>query len=394
MKSFWMIPVLSILFVQSVLAAAPSPDQYAFEQKLNFAPVSTEKTVKVTLNEDVLRHTATEFENFQVLNDLNGEAVFVLHPEAAGKVKEFGPINISSGMKETPGSNLLDDNRLTEFAFDQKVTSEEPATVFIDFGKIVNLHRLESWVASRGKVLGMEIRGGVTQNRMKTIRRKSEFKAVIDTNFPPLQFLEISFWGSRLYFEDILFYQKQSVDVYFTAQPDRRYRILYGNPKIKSKRYKGVVHEAQEFDIEARTANGTFNPLASDDFDDDGVINEEDNCFFVSNKSQNDEDSDGVGDKCDNAKAVKNFAQSDVDNDGIGDIIDNCKLEANPDQKDKDRDGIGDVCDAAPETKDISDKAHSTYIPKKPNTPFPLFVIFGLILAAAGYFGYKKYLKK
>ena len=71
------------------------------------------------------------------------------------------------------------------------------------------------------------------------------------------------------------------------------------------------------------------------DDDNDGVLDEDDNCPFQFNPDQSDNDDDGLGDVCD----------ADDDNDGVLDTQDNCPLTFNPGQEDRDRDGLGDVCD-------------------------------------------------
>jgi len=111
--------------------------------------------------------------------------------------------------------------------------------------------------------------------------------------------------------------------------------------------------------------------VCEDDEDGDGVPDEEDNCPLVSNPDQEDADGDGVGDVCegdsdgdgvaddiDNCPATENPGQEDADEDGIGDVCeedtdgdgvvdddDNCPEIENPDQEDSDGDGIGDACD-------------------------------------------------
>ncbi len=79
------------------------------------------------------------------------------------------------------------------------------------------------------------------------------------------------------------------------------------------------------------------------DFDKDGVLDQNDNCPLAANGSQKDSDGDGMADACD----------LDLDNDGVdddGDVngtavpVDNCITQPNPDQADSNGDGIGDAC--------------------------------------------------
>ena len=76
-------------------------------------------------------------------------------------------------------------------------------------------------------------------------------------------------------------------------------------------------------------------PVDDNDDDNDGILDDVDNCPMTSNADQLDTDGDMIGDVCDD----------DDDNDGVLDVNDNCPLTPNPDQADLDGDGIGDVCE-------------------------------------------------
>ena len=88
----------------------------------------------------------------------------------------------------------------------------------------------------------------------------------------------------------------------------------------------------------------TFNS-SCDDFDADGVCDEDDNCAEAANGDQDDSDGDGAGDACD---VCPDDATDDVDFDGICGNDDNCPEVANADQADADEDGFGDACDVCP----------------------------------------------
>ena len=100
---------------------------------------------------------------------------------------------------------------------------------------------------------------------------------------------------------------------------------------------------------------GTFNGFEleicgirdPDDFDSDGILNDDDNCVLIDNTDQADNDEDGIGDVCDD----------DDDNDGVLDEDDNCQFVANADQADNDQDGLGDVCDDDDDNDGLSDES-------------------------------------
>jgi len=100
----------------------------------------------------------------------------------------------------------------------------------------------------------------------------------------------------------------------------------------------------------------------SDDYDDDGMEDNFDNCPRVPNPDQFDADGDNIGDLCDNCRDLSNADQANLDGDAQGDLCDadrdgdqivddedNCDSVPNPiingTQLDFDEDGLGDACD-------------------------------------------------
>jgi hypothetical protein len=71
------------------------------------------------------------------------------------------------------------------------------------------------------------------------------------------------------------------------------------------------------------------------DADEDGILDQTDNCPNTPNPDQSDRDGDEIGNACD----------TDADGDSVEDVSDNCPLISNPDQLDLDGDFIGDSCD-------------------------------------------------
>jgi hypothetical protein len=115
-------------------------------------------------------------------------------------------------------------------------------------------------------------------------------------------------------------------------------------------------------------------PVPDVDTDDDGLVDQIDNCPQVSNPGQADMEGDFVGDACDNCPGVANLDQADEDGDGVGDacdeegtydpetdtdtdgvrdIDDNCRLTDNPGQRDTDNDSLGDACDNCPQIANL-----------------------------------------
>ena len=106
----------------------------------------------------------------------------------------------------------------------------------------------------------------------------------------------------------------------------------------------------------------------SDDFDDDGLEDDFDNCPFSTNLDQTDADGDGIGNACDvcpgvadpdqadaDADATGDLCDSDADNDGVDNAADNCGLLPNPTQANADSDAQGDACDTDDDADGVAD---------------------------------------
>lgn len=93
-------------------------------------------------------------------------------------------------------------------------------------------------------------------------------------------------------------------------------------------------------------------PVEPLDSDDDGILDQDDNCPLAANPDQQDLDLDGYGDACDLEFALSpccgEECNLDSDGDGLSDVLDLCPWTFDSDplgNQDQDGDGVGDACD-------------------------------------------------
>ena len=101
------------------------------------------------------------------------------------------------------------------------------------------------------------------------------------------------------------------------------------------------------------------------DADNDGIVNQLDNCPYQYEEDQTDSDGDGLGDLCD-------YGDADTDSDGVADIDDNCPLVYNPYQENYEDssllfiDSWGDACDTDDDQDGLSDALEATIESRDP----------------------------
>jgi len=95
------------------------------------------------------------------------------------------------------------------------------------------------------------------------------------------------------------------------------------------------------------------------DIDNDGILDNKDNCPADANSDQKDSDNDGIGDACDQTVngdlEETNEPSTDSDQDGILNSNDNCPQLANVDQLDTDNDNQGNICDTDDDNDGVVD---------------------------------------
>lgn len=147
----------------------------------------------------------------------------------------------------------------------------------------------------------------------------------------------------KLYFDNILklseisFYKKEEKNeetfLYFYLDNNcgKDFKFYFGNFGEDDKRFPKNVNIPIVSPLSIETNKNT---LYNNDFDNDTILNQNDNCIYIANLDQKDINYNKLGDACE-----------DSDSDSIVDANDNCVDKYNRDQLDNDKDGIGNVCD-------------------------------------------------
>ncbi len=335
---------LCTFFVQPAFAGAPKVTDFPYEKTVILPRLSNTTNIQIVLDDTLLREVNQKFSNFNLINSKNEEVPFELYYDEFGRIKDLSVIQTSS-QKEGAPSFLADNDPLTTFSFDERTDGRDASWYIIDLGKPQRLVRNKIY-DTKGSVRFAEIRGGLDLENLKTTVSKRDFNWQFNFHSPLVRYVKVLLWGIGIRIDDTKLYHADGAIIYFIANPNEKYKIIYGG-NVKSIRYKKRLGESKAKVTTGQLTKERINPLFPEDSDGDGFNNELDNCPFKSNPLQIDSDGDRIGNNCDNASNVKNSNQYDTDYDGVGDIIDNCNLIPNPNQKDRDEDGLGNACDSA-----------------------------------------------
>ncbi|MCF7918098.1 thrombospondin type 3 repeat-containing protein [Candidatus Gracilibacteria bacterium] len=350
--------LLSSFFVQNSFAAAPLSSDFPYERKVILSPLAEKAEVALSLQGEILQKISQRFSNADLFNQENEEVPFVLFYDEISRLKQENIKVLSvSSQKEDPITYLADEDPFTTYSFDEKVDGKNDSWFVLDLGQSYPLVRLNLFKPDRAQIRFVQIQGGETLDSMKTLVSKRAYSWQYDFNASSIRYLKVSLWGAGIKLDDIKLYKGESAQMYFTAEPEKEYKLLYGGTTDLI-RYKERVSQLKPSIPFVQMTKEQDNPLFPQDFDGDGYDNNNDNCPFISNPLQKDSDEDRVGNDCDNAVDVKNSNQYDTDYDGVGDVVDNCKLIPNLDQGDRDDDGYGDACDNAHAVEN-SEQLHS-----------------------------------
>jgi len=198
--------------------------------------------------------------------------------------------------------------------------------------------------------------------------KKDKFHYELDLNefFGDEIDVGLSFDGV-LKLREVSFFEEVESDAvthgYFYVDDDcNRTREIYFGRFGESRFSRGVKSLPVFFDVEKKLL---VNSMYDNDFDDDGVLNGQDNCLDVANADQKDIDYNEVGDACD-----------DFDRDGVLNVNDNCPKVSNRNQDDFDGDEVGDACD----------EEDDRFFEK--NTEILIFLVI-VIVGAFGFLTYK-----
>jgi hypothetical protein len=213
-------------------------------------------------------------------------------------------------------------------------TDHEPFS-WSTYGSRVNVHAWGGSVFTLGYGSFITVGGDRNQRYTRTFSGTSSASAIVSGACCALQSLAVDVLGRRL-----------------TPLEMREHLIYTGIPQ------GGSHHIGPVLDMKEAALELCYYHTDQTDSDGDRIKDPCDNCVDVYNPDQGDADGDGIGDYCetdadddgipnedDNCWLTPNVDQINSDTDEWDDACDNCETVDNPHQYDDDNDGVGDFCD-------------------------------------------------
>jgi len=247
-------------------------------------------------------------------------------------------ISTSSTLEGIP-RNMIDSNYKTDFTFN---TEDKNKKIVLNFAGIteiagIQIHLADGVISPRN----ISVQGVFADGKITTILNNKSFANYL--TFPKLSVSKLEISIDSPHFLRIselkIISQNESESknrlVFFAGNKETY--TLYSKPHFGQKSYSAENYQPLQTDSKTPVFQ-LENPAKftgfDNDFDNDGLPDEQDLCPKIADAKNTDVDKNGRGDVCE-----------DPDLDGKMSNQDNCPFVYNPAQKDSDLDGIGDKCD-------------------------------------------------
>ncbi len=336
MKKRIFILSLLLLFLAQTGFADSKIDYSCFKSFASVNPKST-KTIKVKL-----------FSKDTMLIKQDGDFLpFLFYKKEKPKSLDFNILEIKGFKKEIKKNSFLDGNLKTGLDYD--VYYKGKPTILLNTKTILKKDKFHFSL----------FYDGFWDKQYFISKNGKNFEKVQDPNFFDWKFLKIIFVSlnekskNPLKLKEIILKENKGksillikpktqkrIEFFSDYDCQDKSKIIKKNIEIKKEKVNYKLDKNSQIEDIQWKNNLTYN----NDFDNDKIINNIDNCRYVYNPDQKDTDNDTVGDKCDSKPTIKNPDQKDTDGDGVNDSDDNCINIFNPEQNDTNADGVGDLC--------------------------------------------------
>lgn len=356
MKGNEMISLLAIFCMLCASVGAVNIDVFPY-----YKVVDTEDEagpVVVNLDEDMFSGMQSMGQDLRIMTGTE-EVAYRIFIDPIEEVAHQGRIFKTSSVRSDFRGTSFDGSKMLDGAYSsqdgdsyQNDINDDPelSWFILDLGEKKLTDTLRIWSSNKQYTwtdIMIEASNDMSEWDAIKAQTKYSFSPVRAVIYPPSQYryLKVTLWHTQsLSVGEIEVYGAASGWLIFVSEPEKEYRIYYGNRELEAPDY-----DVSEIYQTADTPTGSLsaeraNPYYNEDIDSDGVALS-DNCPYIPNLGQGDSDHDGVGDACDNCIQSGNKNQRDSDHDGVGDVCDNCPLVPNKDQLDRDLNGIGYACD-------------------------------------------------